>query len=143
MNKEEQDARIAELENAIKQKTQEIKSKEGELNKLKVAQRLEELGIGNIKVGDIVSIEGMLEMPGNNLIKINDITINDDDTITLDGSRFKIYVGMKFHETIIDDNITISIQPFEGRVPNIEVKTADEWNKTIEEIINNVNKMKC
>lgn len=143
MNKEEQDARIAELENAIKQKTQEIKSKEGELNKLKVAQRLEELGIGNIKVGDIVSIEGMLEMPGNNLIKINDITINDDDTITLDGSRFKIYVGMKFHETIIDDNITINIQPFEGRVPNIEVKTADEWNKTIEEIINNVNKMKC
>jgi len=143
MNKEEQDARIAELENAIKQKTQEIKSKEGELNKLKVAQRLEELGIGNIKVGDIVSIEGMLEMPGNNLIKINDITINDDDTITLDVSRFNIYVGMKFHETIIDDNITINIQPFEGRVPNIEVKTADEWNKTIEEIINDVNKMKC
>lgn len=143
MNKEEQDARIAELENAIKQKTQEIKSKEGELNKLKVAQRLEELGIGNIKVGDIVSIEGMLEMPGNNLIKINDITINDDDTITLDGSGFKIYVGMKFHETIIDDNITINIQPFEGRVPNIEVKTADEWNKTIEEIINDVNRMKC
>ena len=143
MSDERRKAIIAELENDIELKTKEIKLKEAELNKLKVAQRLEELGIGNIKVGDIVSIEGMLEMPGNNLIKINDIIINDDDTITLDGSGFKIYVGMKFHETIIDDSISINIQPFEGRVPNIEVKTIDDWNKTIEEIINDVNGMKC
>lgn len=143
MNKEEQDARILALKNEIKSRQEEIKSKEAELNNLRVAQRMEELGLGNIKVGDIVSIEGMLEMPGSNLIKINDIIINDDDTITLDGSCFNIYVGMKIHETIINDTITINIQPFEGKVPNIEVKTADEWNKTIEEIINDVNGMKC
>ena len=70
MNNEKREAIIAELENDIELKTQEIKAKEKELAELKIARNFEELGIDRLKPGDIITVKEAYGLCDDNLMKI-------------------------------------------------------------------------
>lgn len=142
MSNEKREAIIAELENDIKLKTQEIKAKEKELTELKIARNFEELGIDRLKPGDIVSIHGEWGLCDDNIMKIENIYC-DADKVTISGCGFKTLTTMKWTQTTIETewNVILSAGQF-GHVPRIEKKTIDDWENAIDKIINNINKMK-
>lgn len=142
MNNEKREAIIAELENDIKLKTQEIKTKEKELTELKIARNFEELGIDRLKPGDIVSIHEAWGLCDDNIMKIENI-YSDADKVTISGCGFKTLTTMKWTQTTIETewSVVLSAGQF-GHVPRIEVKTIDDWENAIDKIISNINKMK-
>ena len=143
MNNEKREAIIAELENDIELKTQEIKAKEKELTELKIARNFEELGIDRLKPGDIITVKEAYGLCDDNLMKIEKIWV-DANKVTISGCGFRTLTTMKWTQTTIDTewSICLSDGPF-GYVPRIEKKTIDDWNSTIDKIINDVNGMKC
>lgn len=134
---------IAELENDIKLKTQEIKAKEKELAELKIARNFEELGIDRLKPGDIITVKEAWGLRDDNIMKIENIYC-DENKVTISGCGFKTLTTMKWAQTTIETewSVVLSAGQF-GQVPRIEKKTIDDWNSTIDKIINNVNRMKC
>lgn len=143
MNNEKREAIIAELENDIELKTQEIKAKEKELTELKIARNFEELGIDRLKPGDIVTVKEAWGLCEDNIMKIENIYA-DENAVTISGCGFKTLTTMKWTQTTIETewNVVLSAGQF-GQVPRIEKKTIDDWNSTIDKIINDVNGMKC
>lgn len=143
MNNEKRDAVIAELENDIELKTQEIKVKEKELTELKIARNFEELGMDRLKPGDIITVKEAYGLCDDNLMKIEKIWV-DANKVTISGCGFRTLTTMKWTQTTIDTEWSICLSDGQfGYVPRIEKKTIDDWNSTIDKIINDVNEMKC
>lgn len=142
MNNEKREAIIAELENGIELKTQEIKAKEKELTELKIARNFEELGIDRLKPGDIVTFKEAWGLCEDNIMKIENIYC-DENTVTISGCVL-LPSYMKWTQTTIETewSVVLSAGQF-GQVPRIELKTVDDWNNVIDKIINDINRMKC
>lgn len=143
MNNEKREAIIAELENDIELKTQEIKAKEKELTELKIARNFEELGMDRLKPGDIITVKEALGLCDDNLMKIEKIWL-DGNKVTISGCGFRTLTTMSWSQTTIETDLGVCLSAGEfGHVPRIEKKTIDDWNSTIDKIINEVNGMKC
>ena len=143
MNNEKREAVIAELENDIELKTQEIKAKEKELTELKIARNFEELGMNKLNPGDIIAVKESWGLCDDNLMKIEKIWV-DGNKVTISGCGFRSLTTMKWTQTTIDTEWGICLSDGQfGYVPRIENKTIDDWNSTIDKIINDVNRMKC
>ena len=143
MSNEKRDAVIAELENDIELKTQEIKAKEKELTELKIARNFEELGINRLKPGDIITVKEAWGLCEDNIMKIENIYC-DENSVTISGCGFKTLTTMKWTQTTIETEWSVCLSAGQfGKVPRIEKKTIDDWNNTIDKIINDVNRMKC
>ena len=143
MTDEKREAIIAGLENDIELKTQEIKAKEKELTELKIARNFEELGINRLKPGDIITVKEAWGLCDDNLMKIEKIWV-DGNKVTISGCGFRTITTMKWTQTTIDTEWSICLSDDQfGHVPRIEKKTIDDWNSTIDKIINDVNGMKC
>lgn len=143
MNNEKRDAVIAELENDIELKTQEIKAKEKELTELKIARNFEELGMDRLKPGDIITVKEAWGLCDDNIMKIENIYCNYDK-VTISGCGIKIINTMKWTQTTIDTEWSVHLSEGQfGQVPRIEKKSIDDWNDAIDRIINDANKMKC
>lgn len=143
MNNENREAIIAELENDIKLKTQEIKDKEKELTELKIARNFEELDIDRLKPGDIITVKEAWGLCDDNIMKIENIYC-DFNKVTISGCGFKTLNTMKWTQTTIESEWEVHLSTGQfGQVPRIELKTVDDWNNVIDKIINDVNGMKC
>ena len=143
MNNEKRDAVIGELENNIELKTEEIKLKQKELAELKIARNFQELGIDRLNPGDIITVKEAWGLFDDNLIKIEKIWV-DGNKVTISGCGFRTLTTMKWTQTIIGTEWSVCLSDGEfGHVPRIEKKTIDDWNSTIDKIINDVNGMKC
>lgn len=143
MNKEKREAIIAKLENDIELKTEEIKLKQKELADLKIARNFEELGIDGLKPGDIITVKEAWGLCDDNLMKIEKIDC-DFNKVTISGCGFKTLNTMKWTQTTIETEWSVHLSAGQfGQVPRIEKKTIDDWNSTIDKIINDVNGMKC
>lgn len=143
MTDEKREAIIAGLENDIELKTQEIKAKEKELTELKIAKNFEELGVDRLNPGDIITVKEAWGLCDDNLMKIEKIWV-DGNKVTISGCGFKTLTTMKWTQTTIETewSVVLSAGQF-GKVPRIEKKTINDWNNTIDKIINDVNRMKC
>lgn len=143
MSNEKHEAVIAKLENDIELKTEEIKLKQKELAELKIARNFEELGINRLKPGDIVTVKEAWGLCDDNIMKIENIYC-DEDKVTISGCGFKTLTTMKWTRTMIETEWGVCLSDGQfGQVPRIEKKSIDDWNSTIDKIINDVNKMKC
>lgn len=143
MDNEKRDAAIAELENDIRLKNEEIKLKQKELADLKSTKKFEELGIDKLKPGDIITIKNDLDLYDNQIMKIKNIYC-DSTKFTITGCGFKTLNTMKWAQTAIDTEWCVELSGSQfGQVPIIKKKTIDDWNDAIDRIINDVTKMKC
>lgn len=143
MNKERRNAVIAELENDIELKIEEIKLKQKELTELRIARNFEELGIDRLKPGDIITVKEAWGLSEDNIMKIESIWVNEDK-VTIRGCGFKTLNTMKWTRTTIESEWEVHLSTGQfGQVPRVERKTIDDWNNTIDKIINDVNGMKC
>lgn len=143
MSNEKREAVIAELENDIELKTEEIKLKQKELAELKIARNFEELGIDRLKPGDIITVKEAWGLCDDNIMKIENIYC-DENQVTISGCGFRTLTTMKWAQTTIETELSVVLSAGQfGQVPRIEVKTVDDWNNVIDKIINDVNRMKC
>ena len=143
MSNEKREAVIAELENDIELKTEEIKLKQKELAELKIARNFEELGIDKLKPGDIITVKEAWGLCDDNIMKIENIYCNEN-RVTISGCGFKTLTTIAWTQTTIDTEWRVCLSDGQfGQVPRIEKKTIDDWNNAIDKIINDVNRMKC
>lgn len=143
MSNENREAIIAELENDIELKVEEIKLKQKELTELRIARNFEELGIDRLKPGDIITVKEAWGLCGDNIMKIENIYC-DENAVTISGCGFKTLTTMKWTKTTIETELSVVLSAGQfGQVPRIELKTVDDWNNVIDKIINDVNRMKC
>lgn len=143
MSNGKREAVIAELENDIELKTEEIKLKQKELAELKIARNFDELGIDRLKPGDVITVKEAWGLCDDNIMKIENIDC-DENKVTISGCGFRTLTTMAWTETTIDTEWCVCLSDGQfGQVPRIEKKTIDDWNNTIDKIINDVNRMKC